>query len=92
MEVSHERLLLKIFKNDGHTYLYRPGVRERQTLWLIFLFQKYQSFVNLIICCKFFSITDFVTDFQHEDKGDKISLKKGQGQSCLITMLHFVKF
>ena len=50
-----------MFENNGHIHVYSPGAGADKQLASIFFFQKYKFSVNLVICCKFYPLNDFVT-------------------------------
>ena len=46
-----------MFENNGHIHVYSPVAGAGNPWGQIFFFKKYNSYVNLVICCKFFPIT-----------------------------------
>ena len=50
-----------MFENNGHIHEYGPGGQGQTTPWHQFFPQKYKFSVNLVICCKFYPLNDFVT-------------------------------
>ena len=51
----------KMFENNGHIHVYSPGAGADNPLASIFFKKNIKSSVNLVICCKFYPLNDFVT-------------------------------
>ena len=49
-----------MIENNGHVHLFSTGTESGSPLGSQF-FQKHKSSVNLVICCKFYPLNDFVT-------------------------------
>ena len=44
-------------------YMYIAPGQGQTAPWSQFVFQKHKSSINLVICCKFYPLNDFVTVF-----------------------------
>ena len=40
-----------MFENDGHIYVYSPGIGKDNPYWVFFFSYKHKPLVFLIICC-----------------------------------------
>ena len=53
-----------MFENNGHIHVYSPGAGADNPGWgHIFFKNIHKSSFNLVICCKFLPLNDFVTFF-----------------------------
>ena len=73
-------------------YMYLAPGQRQTTPWHHFFLQKYKFSINLVICCKFYPLNDFVTVLSIKCRGcQKGPCRKiGQGHYRVIIYINFV--